>query len=44
MQNLDGHVDGSDYSLIDNAYLQNETYLGQNPNGTSLPMTGWANR
>ncbi len=41
--NLDGHVDGSDYSLIDNAFLQDQTYLTQNPNGSSLPLTGWFN-
>jgi autotransporter-associated beta strand protein len=34
--NLDGHVDGSDYSLIDYAYEFN-----QNPD--SSPLTGWYN-
>jgi autotransporter-associated beta strand protein len=35
--NLDGKVDGSDYSLIDNAYLNNQD---SDDNGT---LTGWFN-
>jgi hypothetical protein len=34
--NLDGAVDGSDYALIDNAYLNNKTSPGS-------PLTGWQN-
>jgi hypothetical protein len=34
--NLDGHVDGSDYTLIDAAYNANQS-------GDSLPVTGWYN-
>jgi autotransporter-associated beta strand protein len=34
--NLDGKVDGSDYSRIDNAYLYNQTNPGS-------PLTGWFN-
>jgi hypothetical protein len=34
--NLDGKVDGSDYSLIDNAYLYNKMH-------PSTPLTGWFN-
>ena len=34
--NLDGKVDGSDYSLIDNAFIYNETH-------TTAPLTGWYN-
>ena len=33
--NLDGKVDGSDYSLVDNAYL--------NERSTGLPSSGWYN-
>ena len=32
--NLDGHVDGSDYTLIDNGY---------NTRTTGAPLTGWFN-
>jgi len=41
--NLDGKVDGSDYSLIDNAYLADQAYLATNPGGTAIPYTGWWN-
>jgi autotransporter-associated beta strand protein len=41
--NLDGAVDATDYSLIDNAYSVDQTYLVQNPGGTALPLTGWLN-
>jgi len=41
--NLDGKVDGSDYSLIDNALAANKAYLISNPTGTTLPYTGWFN-
>jgi autotransporter-associated beta strand protein len=41
--NLDGKVDGSDYSLIDNALAANQAYLTSNPTGTTLPYTGWFN-
>jgi hypothetical protein len=34
--NLDGKVDGSDYSRIDNAYLYNRTH-------PTAPLTGWFN-
>jgi len=36
--NLDGKVDGSDYSVIDNDYLFNS-----NPANASDPLTGWQN-
>ena len=41
--NLDGKVDGSDYSLIDVAYSADAAYLAANPGGTSLPYSGWYN-
>ena len=41
--NLDGKVDGSDYSLIDTGYSADAAYLAANPGGTSFPATGWIN-
>jgi fibronectin-binding autotransporter adhesin len=41
--NLDGKVDGSDYSRIDAAYAADLAYLTANPGGTSFPYTGWYN-
>jgi hypothetical protein len=41
--NLDGSVDGSDYTLIDAGYNADQGYLAANPGGTALPATGWQN-
>jgi hypothetical protein len=41
--NFDGVVNGSDYALIDNGYNADQSYLAQNPGGTSPPLTGWRN-
>ncbi len=41
--NLDGKVDGSDYSRVDAAYIGDQSYLNSNPGGTQMPATGWAN-
>jgi autotransporter-associated beta strand protein len=41
--NLDGVVNASDYTAIDNGYNEDQAYLVQNPGGTALPATGWAN-
>jgi fibronectin-binding autotransporter adhesin len=40
---LSGHVDGTDYTLIDTGYAADQTYLSANPGGTALPYTGWQN-
>jgi hypothetical protein len=41
--NLDGKVDGTDYSRIDAAYAADLSYINSNPGGTQMPATGWAN-
>ena len=41
--NLDGKVDGSDYTLIDNGYNLDAAYHSANPTGTAYPATGWFN-
>ncbi len=41
--NLDGKVDGSDYTLIDNGYNLDAAYLAANTGSTALPATGWYN-
>ena len=41
--NLDGKVDGSDYSRIDAAAIADAAYYTANPTGTSPPATGWYN-
>jgi autotransporter-associated beta strand protein len=41
--NLDGKIDGSDYSRIDFASTANAAYLVAHPGSTTLPYTGWYN-
>jgi hypothetical protein len=41
--NLDGKVDGSDYSLIDAGYAADKAYSAAHPGGTAYPSTGWFN-
>jgi len=40
--NLDGTVNGSDYTIIDNAYNVDQAYLAAHPSGAA-PLTGWQN-